>query len=269
MPGDNSNSGRMPWNGHEIPVIPAAAYSNSISSLSAKFNKSAARGLKNHQSYHDAKSRGNAYAAGKVIKSLMSDPFLNMAKGMLQKLSGHIILVAPVKENSQNRLASEAAKRLGSIFGITVDDKIVENDVGGRAGLSGIDRLFVVPGFVGEVERGGIYVGVDDVVSSGTTMAQLRDHIERYEGHFAGVLCLATPSGSPERLNISRNEASRVSRLYDQSLKEWFTAKAGFGFEELTYGEMGILTSKRYQHDIKKKYFSDSCKEQYAYQMRV
>lgn len=102
--------------------------------------------------------------------------------------------IAPVIQldvNDQwNALPLAFAVRLAEHVGARVLPTIVQSNVVHHTGADSIHRLLHQPAFTGKVQPGN-YVIVDDVVTQGSTLANLRGYIETHGGRVTAATTLA------------------------------------------------------------------------------
>jgi orotate phosphoribosyltransferase-like protein len=249
---------RAAWEtGKDCPVIVARSYDSRDGSIKAKFND-CSYGIKNHPDYRPAKFKGDVRAAHRLVKKALTATYLGSINKLIENLkqSGNRdqepVLVAPVKKGSKNMLAKAHASVLGKELSLEVNSSIQEKDGVSRKEHSGLDRLFALPEFTGKVEPGRTYIGVDDMYSSGGTMASLRSYITQNGGKFAGVLSLASIDGKDSRLNVTSEEISKLNRIYGEGIRNLFSKKAGFGFDRLTREEYTIVSSRQSAAELSK-----------------
>lgn len=140
--------------------------------------------LRAHPAYPEAKE-GNLKAARQVVRDLFK------AEVQLPRTD----FVAPVVQLDVRQhwnalpmaIALEVAKRTGA----RIVPTIVQRNVVHHTGAEAWQRMARQPEFTGVVPR-GTYVLVDDVVTFGSTLANLRGHIELRSGKVVTVSTLAS-----------------------------------------------------------------------------
>ena len=149
---------------------------------------SALKNSKNVELHARAK-KGDRDAADQLVQKL-SKP------GRLQAFAEQYkdALVVPVRgegAGSKNQIPYAYAAALKVDYGMKLDEQIIQVQKAGHTDAEGIHRLMAHSVFDGEVIRGQDYVLVDDVMTFGGTLNDLRDYIESNGGHVVACTVLA------------------------------------------------------------------------------
>lgn len=245
---------RLSWGKSLCPVFVAAAYKKEwIRDPAAP--RAGKDGLADHPDYNDAKYGGDVDAALRVVRDTMDRLYLARMKISVNMLAEkgikNPILVAPYKETSKNMLARSAAVYLGKELGLEVDHNILETDTISRKTLSKIGRIFNTPTFEGKSERGRVYIIVDDNVSSGGMVANLRSYLLKNGSGFAFASSLSAPGGRDISLKPTEAAVSAVSSELSSTIKDWMKNVAGVGLESLTKLEVGVLEKSSGQRELR------------------
>lgn len=139
--------------------------------------------MRAHPAYAEAKE-GNLRAARAVVRDLFKP-------GAAMPRTDYIapVVQLDVKER-WNALPMALAVKLAEHVGARVVPTIVQCNVVYHTGAEARQRLAHQPQFAGKVPRGS-YLLVDDVVTFGSTLANLRGHIEVHGGRVAGASTFA------------------------------------------------------------------------------
>jgi predicted amidophosphoribosyltransferase len=139
--------------------------------------------MKRHHAYAEAKL-GDLRAARAVVRDLLRP----------QKIDWRPDYIAPVlhldANERWNAIPLALAEHLAATTGAKLHPTIVQDNDTRHTGADGIHRLTKQPSFVGIVSKGS-YMIVDDVVTFGSTLANLRGHIETNGGKVAAASTLA------------------------------------------------------------------------------
>ncbi len=190
---------------------------------------------RDHEDYAAAKG-GDREAALRLARDLVTPEFVDRVREALPEGSKPYIVPVVARESAgHNRIPDAAAHMLARELGAKVDRTFVQAEKVGRGGADAMHRLANQPTFEGKVEPGRQYVLLDDTLTQGGTLAQLKTHIER-EG---GEVVLATA--------LTGKEYSRKLALEPQSLEKvrerfgriegWWRREFGHGFDGLTESE--------------------------------
>lgn len=88
---------------------------------------------------------------------------------------------------SKNRLPEALARQLGARMHMEVTESGAQN----RKALSAVERLLHKPRFSGRIDEGESYVIVDDIVTQGGTVSELRKYVLDCGGSVAAIVALA------------------------------------------------------------------------------
>ncbi len=189
--------------------------------------------MKSHRDYQAAKS-GDAIAAANVVDDLIKPEKLIQ---LGQRHPNAIVVPVHAQEASgKNQLPSLFARMIGELAGLSVDTEIVQSNKVGRTGSNAWYRLAVRPKFVGEVHEGKEYVLVDDVVTGGGSLSELRQHIIENGGKVVEMVTLAAAQFS-QQIALSDATRTALESKYDVELLKAFLKKEG-----LYNGEYRALT---------------------------
>jgi hypothetical protein len=200
---------RTPW-GDFPPIIPQTSGS----------------ALKGDPAYTDAK-QGDMRAARQLVGRLFkSEKFTPDTR---------IDFVAPVIQidvgDRWNAIPLAYAERLARTIGAKVIPTIVQDNAVHHTDAAASQRLIAQPSFTGRVAKGS-YIIVDDMATLGSTIANLRGHIEHNGGSVVAATTLATAIFSskivPDPLVIAS-----IKRRFKSELT-FLKGKLGFPPECLT-----------------------------------
>ena len=176
----------------------------------------------------DAKGRSPAYLAAKagdvdaarrVVEAVIRP---EVTAGLAGRYPDATVVAVHAEERSgRNALPETYAVAIGEVAGLLVDDTIVQTNRTWHTGANARQRLARTPRFAGRVLSGRRYIVVDDVVTSGSSLAALRHFIEGR----GGTVCLATTLASarpkwgrnPLRLAIEAGTIAALEEKFDRS----------------------------------------------------
>src|SRR5262249_55733597 len=111
----------------------------------------------------------------------------------------------------------------------------------GRTKLNTWLRYLCQPSFDGEVSKDRPYVLVDDVITTGGTLATLRSYIVSSGGTVAGTTALAHKNGVHQKFAIADETFGVLCKTYGQELPLYWTETFGHGPASLTDAEAQFL----------------------------
>lgn len=191
--------------------------------------------LRDHPDYAAAKA-GDATAALRVARDVVTPDFVKSVRDAIPEGSEPIIVPVAAREAAgENEIPHMAAKVLGHELGLKVSDGIMQADKVSRSGSDSMRRLANQPAFDGPVERGKDYILLDDTLTQGGTLAQLKTHIEREGGNV--VLATALTGKDYSRKLALDPDTLRKMRGRFGSIEGWWKQQFGHGFDGLTESE--------------------------------
>ncbi|OWQ58449.1 PLxRFG domain-containing protein [Stenotrophomonas maltophilia] len=191
--------------------------------------------LSAHADYAAAKA-GDDTAALRVARDVITPEFVQDVRAALPEGSKPLVVAVQSQEaTGNNRIPRMAAEVLAQRLGLQVSEDIVQAAKVNRSAGDALHRLANQPPFTGKVEKGRDYVLIDDTLTQGGTLAQLKTHIEDN----GGKVVLATAlTGKDYSRKIALNSQSLADvRERFGSIESWWRDQFGYGFEGLTESE--------------------------------
>lgn len=191
--------------------------------------------LSAHADYAAAKA-GDDTAALRVARDVITPAFVEDVRAALPEGSKPLVVAVQSQEaTGNNRIPRMAAEVLAQRLGLQVSEDIVQAAKVNRSAGDALHRLANQPPFAGKVEKGRDYVLIDDTLTQGGTLAQLKTHIEDN----GGKVVLATAlTGKDYSRKIALNSQSLADvRERFGSIEPWWRDQFGYGFEGLTESE--------------------------------
>ncbi|MBN5074485.1 PLxRFG domain-containing protein [Stenotrophomonas maltophilia] len=191
--------------------------------------------LSAHADYAAAKA-GDDTAALRLARDVITPEFVQDVRAALPEGSKPLVVAVQSQEaTGNNRIPRMAAEVLAQRLGMQVSEDIVQAAKVNRSAGDALHRLANQPPFTGKVEKGRDYVLVDDTLTQGGTLAQLKTHIEDN----GGKVVLATAlTGKDYSRKIALNSQSLADvRERFGSIEPWWRDQFGYGFEGLTESE--------------------------------
>ena len=147
----------------------------------------------------------------------------------------------PIKKLPTNALPFAFARVIANRLGGTLDNRIVQSARVGRTALGRWLRLLCQPSFSGEISTSHPYVLVDDVFTTGGTLAALRSHIVEHGGSVIATAALAQKDGVSYRLAIADATRTMLNSLYGESFEPYWRRTTGHDANCLTEAEGQFL----------------------------
>lgn len=207
------------------------------------------RGLKDQPGYAEAK-RGDWQAAMNLAVGVLSGKRARIREWLGGLERPVIVPVLAVEALGKNKIPLALAETIAATAGVeaTVSTDILQTQKAGHTG-AGARRRLLSPEFSGEVEAGRDYVIVDDVVTSGSTVAALRQHIEEQGGRVARVIAAGTAfspqTGSGKTLSIRQDTLDKLRTKFNSTTLNEILNEAGIAdnVESLTNSQGRYLLS--------------------------
>ncbi|MEI6210308.1 MAG: JAB domain-containing protein [bacterium] len=218
---------------------PAKAWPDGFPNVSTETSLQA---LQAH-SDHTAAKAGDVEAAGRVVLALAKP---DKARALVASFPGATLVpVHAVEASGKNKLPRVYAEYLSHLTGMPVKDEMVQSNMVGRTGKGQWHRMAVRPTFDGAIESGRDYVLVDDVVTGGGSLSELRRAIEARGGRVVGATTLAAAQFSQKMALSERTRLALESVFGVDSLRDLLKSEGVYGGEHtaLTESEARTLLS--------------------------
>jgi hypothetical protein len=151
------------------------------------------------------------------------------------------------KTKVTNTLPIQYAAQLAVQLEGEIDNKIIQKARVGRTKLTNFPRFLCQPCFEGEIRPDAAYILIDDVVTTGGTLAALRSYIIGNGGMVAASTVLAHGSGQDRPLALADVTWQELSNLYGAELGSFWEREIGHDARYLTDTEGHILV--RFGHE--------------------
>ena len=203
---------------------------------------------------HEAAKAGSNEAALKLVQNILGDerigkkanPKWEKLRAFASAHPGAIVVPVHAEEaTGRNRIPAAYAAMIKKITGLPVDIDIVQSVRAHHTGANAADRMTRRAAFDGPVERGTEYLLVDDHVTQGGTLNELRKYIQSHGGKVVAVTTL-TASQFSDTLAISRDAEIGLYEKFGKNLDEELqTAGIANGVAELTKSQARELLKLR------------------------
>ena len=245
---------RPPWGGGEAVLV-----CTSLGHLNGGGLTHAAGGRERVRLYQKAKFQGDHQCADQLVRECITDRVIDriidhvepyMAKGT------PIVCVVPHppfddiaaigadsvgKLKVTNTLPIQYAAQLAVQLEGQIDNEIIQKARVGRTKLTNFPRFLCQPSFGGVVRPDVVYILVDDVVTTGGTLAALRSYIVANGGTVAAITVLAHGSGQDRGLALTADRWQELQNLFGAELGSFWEREIGHDARCLTDAEGQIL----------------------------
>ena len=210
--------------------------------------------LKKEAQYKSAKS-GDKQAALELVSKLITSETIAQINEMI---NGHPVLIVPVsaiEASGNNQIPLAMATVLSKELDSPVDHNILQANKVNRTD-AGIDhRLAYQPLFTGEVKAGQEYLLVDDTLSVGSTIANLRGYIETNGGKVIGAAVMTAHEGALN-IAIKPEMIHAIINKHGNDMDIYLNKELGYGVDKLTQGEAGHIRKAQDVEQIRNRIFA-------------
>lgn len=196
------------------PVIVRTAWSQPTGKVE---QHSTAVGLSKTPEYQAAKA-GDLDAALKIASTLINPGKVREVNNLLAtEKNVRVVPVRSFEAEGRNQIPAAFAELMAKENGWTVDRDIFQINRPERTSKGALERLFAQPVFDGKIDPKATYVLVDDMVSTGGTLANLKGFIESQGGKVAAVHSLRGTKFSTN-LALSPETKAGIEKAYGEDL---------------------------------------------------
>ncbi|WP_421301505.1 LPD38 domain-containing protein [Aeromonas veronii] len=189
-----------------------------------------------HPDYAAAKG-GDDAAARRLVSDVLSPDAIRQLKKVIGSREAIALGVHAEEAVSRNAIPSAMADILGKVLGIEVDLDIMQAAKVGRTAQDGFGRLANQPSFDGPVRADKPYLIMDDTLTQGGTLANLKGYIENRGGEVLTATAL-TGKHYSAKIVIDSSTLEQLRDQYDGTgLEAWWHNRFGYGFDSLTESE--------------------------------
>ncbi|WP_338809507.1 hypothetical protein V6667_02655 [Neisseria leonii] len=202
-----------------------------------------------HRFYQEAKA-GNVFKAVALVDDYLREQPLNDLKRLVAKHGDvYLLPVHALEATGKNALPVAYTAWLERYLNAPVEYGIVQADFVGRTGADGFERLVKSVRFNGEVTSGRKYLLIDDAVTQGGTLADLKGYIESQGGIAVGATTLM---GKPHsaRLAVTKPTLGQLRKFVGKDFEAWWQEEFGYDFSKLTESEARYINKQIYRSGI-------------------
>lgn len=190
--------------------------------------------LRADENYKSAKA-GDPEAASALVEKFVSDAQINKIKDLIGDQNPTVAFVHAEETRGRNAIPAAYAEEISHRLGLDLDDGIVQSNRAARTGKSGAYRFINGAEFDGAVSKDVPYLLVDDHISQGGTLADMRSYIESHGGRVIGATTL-TGAEDATKLAASTGTLDKLSEKFP-GIDEWMKEEFGNGINSLTEKE--------------------------------
>src|SRR5690606_15520711 len=127
---------------------------------------------------YKAAKAGDSLAAARLVRDVAVSGRIESIRAALKGRNPIVVPVLAEEASGSNRIPLAYAEYLAASLGLETDTGIIQSSRAQRTGKGADYRLAVQPTFDGDVKAGAEYLIIDDTMTMGGTLANLRGHIE-------------------------------------------------------------------------------------------
>lgn len=211
--------------------------------------------LADHVLYNAAKGQRDMDSALSLLDDLVLERTIVQLRELENQHGVKPKLIAPAAQvsESNNSLAIGYANWLGHELGWPVDENVYQIKDFSKDKLNGWVRIAHRSTFYGEIDKKTPYVIVDDVITLGGTLADLRSFIIEKGGRVIGMSTIASNDGNDVRIRLDTDTQTKLEKSYGSDLAKFCHEHLGFDHRGFTNPEAGRLLSCSGYVDLRKK----------------
>ena len=172
---------------------------------------------KNHAADFDAAKRGDTRAAARLVRAVIKP---EKVRELGERFPNAILVAVHEEETTgRNKLPILYAKAIGKLAGLNVDTEIVQIAKVHHRGTNAIDRILRRAEFDGPVIAGQEYIIVDDHITQGGIVSELRHYIVNNGGKVVAVTGL-TASTRSTTIAIQKETIAGLERKFGRESLE-------------------------------------------------
>ena len=175
-----------------------------------------------HGELFEKAKAGDTDAAAELVDAIMADPKRRAKLDEIKARHPNAEIACPVhaeEEGGRNKIPLALAQYAADALGMRVDSEIVQTVRAHHTGKDAWYRLTHRALFGGSVEAGKKYILVDDHITQGGTINELRNYIENNGGRVVDVFSLTASQGSTI-LKPSEKQIAELRRRYGDELEQ-------------------------------------------------
>ncbi|RVU06817.1 phosphoribosyltransferase [Rhizobium sp. RMa-01] len=195
--------------------------------------------MSSHALYSAAKGQRDMDAALQLLDDLVVEDTVKKLRALEQKSGIKPKIIAPAAQidESNNALAIGYANWLGHELDWEVDESVFQMKDFSKDKLDHWVRIAHRSTFYGEIDKKTPYVIVDDVITLGGTLADLRSFILGKGGRVIGMSTIASREGSDVQIRLDADTQTKLEKQYGGDLADFCVERLGFHYRGFTRPE--------------------------------
>lgn len=205
--------------------------------------------ISSHHAYAAAK-KGSLESALMLVDDFLDVEYLQLLNHRFQQSQPDYIVAVHAEERSgRNKIPIAFGLFLEANLNVPLDTEIVQADRAFRTGADGYARLVKKVRFDGAVYSSAKYFIIDDAITQGGTIADLRGYLVSQGGVVVGASALM---GKPHsaRLSITKPTLGQLRKAAGRLLEEWWHEQFGYDFARLTESEARYIAKQLHRVGI-------------------
>ncbi|HEY0125293.1 MAG TPA: phosphoribosyltransferase [Rhizobium sp.] len=190
-----------------------------------------------------------------LLDDLVIKDTITKLRELEEKCGAKPKLIAPAAQpsDSNNVLAIGYANWLGHELDWDVEDGVFQIKDFSKDKLNGWVRIAHRSTFYGEIDKTSPYVIVDDVITLGGTLADLRSFILGKGGRVIGMSTIASKDGSDVQIRLDNDNQTKLEKSYGSDLAKFCHELLGFDHKGFTGAEADRVLGCSGYVDLRKK----------------
>ncbi len=183
---------------------------------------------------HAAAKAGDMDSAARLVMDLAP---AEKIRALAAAYPGAIVAAVHAQESGGiNEIPAKFADYIGHLTGLVVDTEIIQSNTVFRTGRGGWYRMAFRPEFEGDVAPGRDYILVDDCVTGGGSLSEMRQHVCRGGGEVVACSTIGYAQFSTNLAISNETQLALQTKYGTLNTREWLKEN------NLYNGEIGALT---------------------------
>lgn len=211
--------------------------------------------LKSHPLYQPAKGERDMRSALSLIDDIITKETVENLASLATRSKVAPKLIAPAAQlgDSNNALATGYAYWLGKELDWEVEERVFQAKAFSKDKSNAWTRIANTSAFYGEIDKTTPYVIVDDVITLGGTLADLRSFILGKGGSVIGMSALASRNGHDTPIHLGQKLKSELEKFYGSNFASDCQSILGYSHDCLTRSEGEKVLGCSGYVDLRKK----------------